>query len=74
MADTVKKISYSVTGKTIENNLVRLEVSKGLQSDMAQFQTDELLRLLHSLGQTDYVRTTEETHGFPYTFPIVFGY
>lgn len=73
MADTVKKISYSVTGKTIENNLVRLEVSKGLQSDMAQLQTDELLRLLHSLAHTGYTDITEESQGFPYSFPIIFG-
>lgn len=69
-----KNISAAVIGKSVQNGQVRLTVGSALQSEMAQLSTDELLRLLHSLGQTDYVRTTEETHGFPYTFPIVFGY
>lgn len=72
MADA-KNINCNVTGKVVQDNLVRLEVGKSLQSDMARLTTDELLRLLHSLGQTEYVRTTEETQGFPYSFPIIFG-
>ncbi len=73
MADA-KNINCNVTGKVVQDNLVRLEVGKSLQSDMARLTTDELLRLLHSLGHTGYTEITEESHGFPYTFPIVFGY
>lgn len=69
-----KHIGADVKAKRVVNGMVCLELGVGLDSDMAQLSTEELLHLIHSLGRSAYMDISEQEIGFPYTFPLTFGY
>lgn len=68
-----KDIGCGIRGKQTESAFVRLTLGGGLLSTKEELSTSELLYLLHALSRTKYVERSEQSRGFVYTFPIVFG-
>lgn len=70
----MSEIGLGIRSKQTSGSYVRLTLGGGIASTCDELLTNELLYLLHSLADSRFTEITDRTIGFPYTFPIVFGY
>lgn len=71
MSNEIRQIDCRIVGREVSGSCVKVSVSL-LGSDWDELTTNELPYLLHSLGNTDYVKDTTTTAGFDYAFDLVF--
>lgn len=69
----MSEIGLGIRSKQTSGSYVRLTLGGGIASTCDELRTNELLYLLHALSRTKYVERSEQSRGFVYTFPIVFG-
>lgn len=69
----MSEIGLGIRSKQTSGSYVRLTLTN-FNSTMDELNHNELIHMLHALSRTKYVDTTIRQQGFPYTFPIVFGY
>lgn len=70
----MSEIGFSIRSKQTQGEYIRLTLGGGISSSCAPIATNELPYILHALSNSRYTEITDRTIGFPYTFPIVFGY
>lgn len=72
MAEYHGDIGIKVAGKTVVDNAIVGVIVRGLTSTLDKLTNNELVKICHTIGASDYATITDVTSGFDYTFDLIF--